>query len=179
MLVQSLPFPARGRIPEPDDLVVTRRRERQTIGQIRHTTHPAGVTAQRQPFALAEATKVEPLEAAEVHLIWSGLQAFQQLFGPGDITTLAGLLGQVDPGRIKVGTVGFGKVLGAESLGLLAPQRGVGLPPLSQGSRSPVLRKLGPGCSIASHESQGTEVLPELSALAGAVGCSRGAVEGA
>ncbi len=46
-------------------------------------------------------------------------------------------------------------------------------------ARSPVLRKLGQGCSIASHESQGTEVLPELSALAGAVGRPRGAVEGA
>jgi hypothetical protein len=34
------------------------------------------------------------------------------------------------------------------------------------------------GCTIAGHESQGTEVLPELSALAGAVGCPRGAVEG-
>ena len=32
-----------------------------------------------------------------------------------------------------------------------------------------MLRKLGQGCSIASHESQGTEVLPELSALAGDV----------
>ncbi len=31
----------------------------------------------------------------------------------------------------------------------------------------------GQGCSIASHESQGTEVLPELSAFASAVGCAR------
>jgi hypothetical protein len=45
--------------------------------------------------------------------------------------------------------------------------------------RSPLLRKLGQGCSIASHESEGTEVLPELSVLAGAVGCPRGAAEGA
>ena len=48
-----------------------------------------------------------------------------------------------------------------------------------QGARSPLLRKLGQGCSIASHENQGTEVLPELPAIAGAVGCPRGAVEGA
>jgi hypothetical protein len=34
------------------------------------------------------------------------------------------------------------------------------------GGRSPVLCILGQGCSIACHESQGTEVLPELSALA-------------
>jgi hypothetical protein len=45
--------------------------------------------------------------------------------------------------------------------------------------RSPLLRKLGQGCSIARHESQGTEVLPELSAVTGAVGCPRGAAEGA
>ncbi len=45
--------------------------------------------------------------------------------------------------------------------------------------RSPLLHQLGQGCNIASHESQGTEVLPELSAFAGAVGCPRGAAEGA
>ena len=46
-------------------------------------------------------------------------------------------------------------------------------------ARSPLLRKLGQGYSIASHEDQATEVLPELPAFAGAVGCPRGAVEGA
>src|SRR5450432_1904733 len=45
--------------------------------------------------------------------------------------------------------------------------------------RSPLLRKLGRGFSIASHESQGTEVLPELSAPTGTVECPRGAAEGA
>jgi len=33
-------------------------------------------------------------------------------------------------------------------------------------ARSPVLRNLGRGCNIVGHESQGTEVLPELSAPA-------------
>ena len=47
------------------------------------------------------------------------------------------------------------------------------------GERSPVLCIPDHGCSIAPHETQGTEVLPELSALAGEVGRSRGAVEGA
>ncbi len=47
------------------------------------------------------------------------------------------------------------------------------------GSRSPVLCILGQGCSIARHETQGTEVLPELSAPAGEVGRPTGAVEGA
>src|SRR5208337_3646165 len=36
-------------------------------------------------------------------------------------------------------------------------------------SRSPVLCIPDQGCSIAHHETQGTEVLPELSALAGEV----------
>ncbi len=39
----------------------------------------------------------------------------------------------------------------------------------SGGGRSPLLHQLGQGCNIAGHESQGTEVLPELSAFAG--GC--------
>ena len=46
-------------------------------------------------------------------------------------------------------------------------------------SRSPVLCILDQGYSIARHEIQGTEVLPELSAPAGEVGRPRGAVEGA
>src|SRR5208337_2073945 len=46
-------------------------------------------------------------------------------------------------------------------------------------SRSPVLCIPDQGCSIAHHETQGTEVLPELSALAGEVGRPRGACEGA
>ena len=45
--------------------------------------------------------------------------------------------------------------------------------------RSPVLCILDQGYSIARHETQGTEVLPELSAPAGEVGRPRGAVEGA
>ena len=32
-------------------------------------------------------------------------------------------------------------------------------------ARSPLLRKLGQGCSIASYENQCTEVLPELQAI--------------
>src|SRR5208282_4181977 len=47
------------------------------------------------------------------------------------------------------------------------------------GSRSPVLCIPDQGCSIAHHETQGTEVLPELSALADEVGRPRGACEGA
>src|SRR5271166_5315881 len=43
-------------------------------------------------------------------------------------------------------------------------------------SRSPVLCILDQGCSIARHETQGTEVMPELSALAGEVGRPRGEV---
>src|SRR5208283_1701016 len=46
-------------------------------------------------------------------------------------------------------------------------------------SRSPVLCIPDQGCSIAHHETQGTEVLPELSALADEVGRPRGACEGA
>src|SRR5271157_4380188 len=46
-------------------------------------------------------------------------------------------------------------------------------------SRSPVLCIPDQGCSIAHHETQGTEVLRELSALAGEVGRPRGACEGA
>ena len=46
-------------------------------------------------------------------------------------------------------------------------------------SRSPVLRTSYYGCSITRHETQGTEVLPELSVLAGEAGCPRGSVEGA
>src|SRR5208337_3134147 len=49
----------------------------------------------------------------------------------------------------------------------------------TRGSRSPVLCILDQGYSIARHETQGTEVLPELSALAGEVGRPRGAFEGA
>src|SRR5208337_1007353 len=51
-------------------------------------------------------------------------------------------------------------------------------PPLTpgKGSRSPVLCILDQGCSIARHETQGTEVMPELSALAGEVGRPRGEV---
>src|SRR5208283_4835607 len=45
------------------------------------------------------------------------------------------------------------------------------------GSRSPVLCIPDQGCSIAHHETQGTEVLPELSALADEVGRPRGACE--
>jgi len=41
------------------------------------------------------------------------------------------------------------------------------------GSRSPVLCIPGQGCSIARHETQGTEVLPELSVPASQVGRSR------
>src|SRR5208282_419116 len=48
-----------------------------------------------------------------------------------------------------------------------------------RGSRSPVLCIPDQGCSIAHHETQGTEVLPELSALADEVGRPRGACEGA
>src|SRR5208282_1459007 len=47
------------------------------------------------------------------------------------------------------------------------------------GSRSPVLGIPDQGGSIAHHETQGTEVLPELSALADEVGRPRGACEGA
>ena len=43
-------------------------------------------------------------------------------------------------------------------------------------SRSPVLCILDQGCSIARHETQGTEVMPELSAFAGEVGRPRGEV---
>ena len=46
----------------------------------------------------------------------------------------------------------------------------------SLSSRSPVLCILDQGCSIARHETQGTEVMPELSALAGEVGRPRGEV---
>src|SRR5512135_2562782 len=52
-----------------------------------------------------------------------------------------------------------------------------GLPGLS--GRSPVLCIPDDECSIARHETQGTEVLPELSAPAGEVGRPRGAFEGA
>ena len=45
--------------------------------------------------------------------------------------------------------------------------------------RSPVLCIPDDECSIARHETQGTEVLPELSAPAGEVGRPRGAFEGA
>ncbi len=48
-----------------------------------------------------------------------------------------------------------------------------------QGGRSPVLCIPDDECSIARHETQGTEVLPELSAPAGEVGRPRGAFEGA
>ncbi len=41
--------------------------------------------------------------------------------------------------------------------------------------RSPVLCIRDQGRSIARHETQGTEVLPELSAIAGEVGRPRGA----
>src|SRR5208282_1142521 len=50
---------------------------------------------------------------------------------------------------------------------------------LGWSSRSPVLCIPDQGCSIAHHETQGTEVLPELSALADEVGRPRGACEGA
>src|SRR5271166_4723377 len=53
------------------------------------------------------------------------------------------------------------------------------LPSFLLRSRSPVLCILDQGCSIVRYETQGTEVLPELSALAGEVGRPRGAVEGA
>ena len=43
-------------------------------------------------------------------------------------------------------------------------------------SRSPVLCILDQGCSIVRHETQGTEVMPELSAFAGEVGRPRGEV---
>src|SRR5208283_6055803 len=53
---------------------------------------------------------------------------------------------------------GRGQASGARMHGL-APWK-------TAGSRSPVLCIPDQGCSIAHHETQGTEVLPELSALA-------------
>ena len=50
--------------------------------------------------------------------------------------------------------------------------------PVETCSRSPVLCIPDQGCSITRHETQGTEVLPELSTPAGEVGRPRGAVEG-
>ncbi|MGO8900288.1 MAG: hypothetical protein ACLQU5_18330, partial [Isosphaeraceae bacterium] len=79
--------------------------------------------------------------------------------------------------RVVTGAPGSGK---SAVLGQVVLNPGESAPPLArvhargQRSRSPVLCILDQGCSIARHETQGTKVMPELSALAGEVGGPRG-----